>query len=255
MHRKQYRILILLLIACSGFTGKLLAQCATDPSIHMQINEMQYANSPGNSSLTNFIELKGPAGQSLNCFYLVKFDTNCTVTGTVYLGTNQTGDKAAVKILRARGGDRPLHRFDLRDPRHHEVRPRLAAQRLDDIDRQLAEPAILGQPQELQRLNKERAELRAHGELYTEFLALIKQATEAEEMLEDPRSGAEMKDLARDELRSTSCSIVQMNFCCGESQKPCSCILTPSSLSSLKLYGIRTMRTLPGEGADRQLFY
>jgi peptide chain release factor 1 len=76
-----------------------------------------------------------------------------------------------------------------------------AAQRMDDIDRQLAEPAILGQPGELQRLNKERAELSAHGELYSEFLALIKQTTEAEEMLEDPRSAPEMKDLAREELR------------------------------------------------------
>jgi peptide chain release factor 1 len=77
-----------------------------------------------------------------------------------------------------------------------------AAQRLDDIDHQLAEPAILGQPQELQRLHKERAELNAHGELYTEFLTLIKQTIEAEEMLEDPRSPPEMKDLAREELRS-----------------------------------------------------
>jgi peptide chain release factor 1 len=77
-----------------------------------------------------------------------------------------------------------------------------AAQRVDEIDRLLAEPAILAQPNALQRLNKERAELSAQADVYGEFCALFKHITEAEEMVEDPRSSPEMKDLAREELRN-----------------------------------------------------
>jgi peptide chain release factor 1 len=76
-----------------------------------------------------------------------------------------------------------------------------AAQRLDEIDRQLADPAILTQTSDIQRLNKERGELSPKAELYQEFSMLQKQTAEAEEMLEDPRAGSDMKELARDELK------------------------------------------------------
>jgi peptide chain release factor 1 len=76
-----------------------------------------------------------------------------------------------------------------------------AAQRMDDIDRQLVDPAILGQPSDIQRLNKERGELVPKAELHQEFVTLQRQVAEAEEMLEDPRGGADMKELAREELK------------------------------------------------------
>ncbi len=76
-----------------------------------------------------------------------------------------------------------------------------ASQRVDQIDRLLAEPSILSQPTQIQKLNKERAELGPQADLHSEFCALLKQVAEAEEMLEDPRGDPGMKDLAREELR------------------------------------------------------
>jgi peptide chain release factor 1 len=76
-----------------------------------------------------------------------------------------------------------------------------ASQRVDEIDRLLAEPSILSQPTQIQKLNKERAELGPQADLHAEFCALLKQVAEAEEMLEDPRGAPDMKDLAREELR------------------------------------------------------
>ena len=74
-----------------------------------------------------------------------------------------------------------------------------AALRVDEIDRLLSQPVRLGQQSEIQRLNKERADLASQAALHQEFLALLKQIAEAEEMVEDPRG--EMKELAREELK------------------------------------------------------
>src|SRR5438552_10501175 len=74
-----------------------------------------------------------------------------------------------------------------------------AAQRVDDINRLLSDPSVLGQTSEIQRVNKERAELIAQGELYHEFSALLKQIAETEDLREDPHP--EVRDLARDELK------------------------------------------------------
>jgi peptide chain release factor 1 len=73
-----------------------------------------------------------------------------------------------------------------------------AALRVDEIDRLLSQPVRTGQ-HEIQRLNKERAELAPQAELHQAFSALLRQIAEAEEMLEDPRS--DMKELAREELK------------------------------------------------------
>jgi peptide chain release factor 1 len=73
-----------------------------------------------------------------------------------------------------------------------------AALRVDEIDRLLSQPIRTGQ-HEIQRLNKERAELAPQAELHQEFAALLKQVAEAEEMLDDPRS--DIKELAREELK------------------------------------------------------
>jgi peptide chain release factor 1 len=70
--------------------------------------------------------------------------------------------------------------------------------RVDEIDRLLSQPVRTGQ-HEIQRLNKERAELAPQAELHQAFSALLRQIAEAEEMLEDPRS--DMKELAREELK------------------------------------------------------
>jgi len=79
------------------------------------------------------------------------------------------------------------------------VKLEAAAQRVDEINRLLSDPSVLGQTSEIQRLNKERAELIAQGELYHEFSALLKQIAETEDLREDPHP--EVRDLARDELK------------------------------------------------------
>ncbi|HEY3197499.1 MAG TPA: peptide chain release factor 1 [Nitrospirales bacterium] len=74
-----------------------------------------------------------------------------------------------------------------------------AANRVEEIDRLLSQPAKGGQQSEIQRLGKERSELAPLAGLYQEFFVVLKEIAEAEEMLEDPRG--EMKDLAREELK------------------------------------------------------
>ena len=44
-----------------------------------------------------------------------------------------------------------------------------AAQRVEEIDRQLSDAAILSQPTQIQKLNKERSELVAQAELYRRY--------------------------------------------------------------------------------------
>jgi peptide chain release factor 1 len=81
------------------------------------------------------------------------------------------------------------------------VKLEAASQRIEAIDRLLSDPTILSQPSQIQKLNKERAELALQGDLYTEFCSLLRQMVEAEEMLADPHADAGMKDLAREELK------------------------------------------------------
>ncbi len=76
-----------------------------------------------------------------------------------------------------------------------------AAQRVEEIDRRLSDAAVLSQPAQIQKLNKERAELAPQAELYRELCALLKQSAEAEAMLQDSRAEPAMKDLAREELK------------------------------------------------------
>src|SRR2546426_2861959 len=76
-----------------------------------------------------------------------------------------------------------------------------AAQRVEEIDRQMSDAAVLSQPALIQKLNKERRELVAQAGLYQEFCAMLKHVVEAEEMLRDPRGEPGVKDLAREELK------------------------------------------------------
>src|SRR3989442_5174079 len=85
-----------------------------------------------------------------------------------------------------------------------------AAQRVEEIDRQLSDAAVLSQPAQIQKLNKERSELVAQAELYQEFCALLKHVVEAEEMVRDPRGEPGVKDLAREELKELEAKRVEL---------------------------------------------
>ena len=76
-----------------------------------------------------------------------------------------------------------------------------AAQRVDEIDRTLSDAAALPPPSQIQKLNKERADLATQADLYREYCALLKHLVEAEEMLGDARVESGVKDLAREELK------------------------------------------------------
>jgi len=76
-----------------------------------------------------------------------------------------------------------------------------AAQRVASIDCIMSNAAILSQPFQIQKLNKERAELAAQADLYHEYCALLKQRVEADDLLGDPLVESDVKDLARDELK------------------------------------------------------
>lgn len=76
-----------------------------------------------------------------------------------------------------------------------------AAKRVEDIDQTLSDAAVLPQPSQIQKLNKERAELAAQADLYHEYCALLKQLVEAGDLLGDALVEAGVKDLARDELK------------------------------------------------------
>src|SRR6058998_1640085 len=85
-----------------------------------------------------------------------------------------------------------------------------AAQRVEEIDRQLSDAAVLSQPAQIQKLNKERSELVAQAEIYQEFCALLKHVVEAEEMVRDPRGEPGVKDLAREELKELEAKRVEL---------------------------------------------
>ena len=76
-----------------------------------------------------------------------------------------------------------------------------AAQRVEEINQLLADPSVLGQPGQIQKLNKERVELMPQSELHQEFCALMKHIADAEEILEDPAGDTGMKELARAEVK------------------------------------------------------
>lgn len=77
---KQYLLFGLAALFLVTLGQAAFAQCPAAPAIPITINELQYAITSGNPTLTNYIEIKAPAGQSLDCFYLVSFDTNCSVS-------------------------------------------------------------------------------------------------------------------------------------------------------------------------------
>ncbi|MBM4125162.1 MAG: peptide chain release factor 1 [Nitrospira sp.] len=77
-----------------------------------------------------------------------------------------------------------------------------AAQRYEELNRQLSESSALGQPGLIHKLNKERMEIEELAHLFVEYQALLRQLDETAQMLKDPGVEAEMQRLAADEARA-----------------------------------------------------
>jgi len=76
------------------------------------------------------------------------------------------------------------------------------ARRFDELTRQLTEPSVLSQPEQLRKLNKERSDLEEIAHLFAEFQALTRQLADAEQMLRDAGVDAGLKALATEEVRT-----------------------------------------------------
>src|SRR5437867_13132912 len=113
-----------------------------------------------------------------------------------------------------------------------------AAQRVEEIDRQLSDAAVLSQPAQIQKLNKERSELVAQAELYQEFCALLKHVVEAEEMVRVPRGEPGVKDLAREERRELGAKRVELEERAGE-------VVTPKDPGAEE-HALLAVRAAPG---------
>jgi peptide chain release factor 1 len=74
------------------------------------------------------------------------------------------------------------------------------AKRYDELTRQLTDPSVLSQQDQVRKLNKERSDLEETAHLFAEYQALLKQLDEAEHMLKDADAG--LKGLAAEEVRS-----------------------------------------------------
>ncbi len=76
------------------------------------------------------------------------------------------------------------------------------ARRYDELTHQLTEPSVLGQPDQLRKLNKERTDLEEAAHLFADYQALLKQLDDAEQMLKDAGADAGLKGLATEEVRA-----------------------------------------------------
>ena len=74
------------------------------------------------------------------------------------------------------------------------------AQRYEELNRQLMDPSVLGQPSLLHKLNKERTEVEELAQLFHTYQDLLRQLAEADQMLNDPAIG-ELQALAVEESR------------------------------------------------------
>jgi peptide chain release factor 1 len=76
------------------------------------------------------------------------------------------------------------------------------ARRYDELTRQLTEPSVLSQPDQVRKLNKERTDLEEVAHLLADYQALLKQLDDAEQMLKDAGADAGLKELATEEVRT-----------------------------------------------------
>ncbi len=75
--------------------------------------------------------------------------------------------------------------------------------KLEDLERELAEPAAASDPSRLSSLMKERSSISEVTELYRQYLETERSASEAREILET-ESDPELKGLAKEEMESSS---------------------------------------------------
>ncbi len=74
--------------------------------------------------------------------------------------------------------------------------------RYEELNRLLGDPKVLATPGEYQRYSKEQADLAETAERYRTFLEVARQIAETEEILRDPRTDPELRDLAEGEFRA-----------------------------------------------------
>jgi peptide chain release factor 1 len=77
----------------------------------------------------------------------------------------------------------------------------VAANRYDELNRQLGDESVLTQPALLHKLNKERTEIEDLAQSYAEYQDVRKQEAEAGQMVSDPKIADDLKDMAMDEVR------------------------------------------------------
>lgn len=73
--------------------------------------------------------------------------------------------------------------------------------RYEELCRLLGDPKVLASPGEYPRYSKEQADLSEAAERYRTFLGVVRQIAETEEILSDPRTDPELRDLAEGESR------------------------------------------------------
>lgn len=76
-----------------------------------------------------------------------------------------------------------------------------AANRYEELNRQLMDLSVLSQPALIHKLNKERTEIEELAQLYFAYQDLVKQVAETDHMLNDTALGSEMRELAAEEGR------------------------------------------------------
>ncbi|MBI5380102.1 MAG: peptide chain release factor 1 [Nitrospirae bacterium] len=74
--------------------------------------------------------------------------------------------------------------------------------RYEELCRLLSDPKVLASPGEYPRYSKEQADLSEAAERYRTFLGVVRQIAETEEILRDPRTDPELRDLAEGEFRA-----------------------------------------------------
>jgi len=77
----------------------------------------------------------------------------------------------------------------------------VAANRYEELNRQLGDESVLNHPALLHKLNKERTEIEDLARAYAEYQDVRKQEAEAGQMVSDPKIGSDLKDMAMEELR------------------------------------------------------
>ena len=93
------------------------------------------------------------------------------------------------------------------------VMTRLAAIKgsFEELTAKLADPELMANTDELLRVSKERSKLEETVEAYDEHVSLTAELEEAREMFADSSDDAEMREMAREEVRGLEQRLVQLD--------------------------------------------